>query len=93
MFMKKKQMSEYKFTLTFSLPSEEDEPASYLDALYESDCDDAIVGIGSSGSIALEFVREGKTVNSVVNSAIKDVKAAIPKADLIDTKSGLIGST
>lgn len=88
-----KQMNEYQFTLTFSLPSEKEDPAEYLDALYEADCDDAIVGTGASGSIALEFIREGKTANSVINSAIKNVKAAIPKAELIEAKPDLVGLT
>ncbi len=86
-------MNEYQFTLTFSLPGEDDDPAEYLDALYESGCEDAIVGTGASGSVALEFVREGKTANSVINSAIKDVKVAIPKANLIEAKPDLVGLT
>jgi len=87
-------MNEYQFTLTFSLSDEEAaDPESYLDALYEAGCDDAIVGTGASGSIALEFVRERKTANSVINSAIKDVKVAIPKAVLIEAKPDLVGLT
>ncbi len=88
-----KQMNEYQFTLTFSLPSDGNEPTEYLDALYESGCDDAIVGTGVTGSIALEFIREGKTANSVIKSAIKDVKASIPKAVLIEAKPDLVGLT
>ena len=73
-----KTMSEYEFTLTFSLPGEDDNPEQYLDALYESGCDDAVLGTGQPGTIGLDFVREAESAEDAVRSAIANVEAAIP---------------
>jgi len=86
-------MSNYEFTLTFSLPEPEDDPEQYLDALYEAGCDDTLVGIGQPGSIALEFVREAESATAAINSAIENVKAAIAGAKLIEAKPDLVGLT
>jgi predicted DNA-binding transcriptional regulator AlpA len=85
------QMSEYEFTLTFSLPEAEGQPEQYLDALYEAGCDDALIGIGQTGSIALEFVREADSANAAIGSAVENVKTAIPDAELIEAKPDLVG--
>ena len=86
-------MNQYEFTLTFSLQNAEDNPEQFLDALYEAGCDDALIGFGQPGSIALEFVREAKSAAAAVNSAIDNVKAAIPDAELIEAKPDLVGLT
>ena len=86
-------MSEYQFTLTFSLPNCEENAEQFLDALYEAGCDDALVGTGQSGSIALEFVREADSATAAINSAIQNVKAAIPGAELLEAKPDLVGLT
>tara|TARA_R110000796_G_scaffold131969_2_gene247427 strand:+ start:222 stop:470 length:249 start_codon:yes stop_codon:yes gene_type:complete len=71
-------MSEYQFTLTFSLPEGYENAEQYLDALYEAGCDDALIGTGQVGSIALEFVRDAESATVAINSAIENVKTAIP---------------
>lgn len=86
-------MNDYEFTLTFSLPEGQDDPEQYLDALYEAGCDDALIGTGQRGSIALEFVREADSATAAVESAIKNVKTAIPDAELIEAKPDLVGLT
>mgnify|MGYP001561638178 CR=1 FL=1 len=87
------QMSEYEFTLTFSLPKEQADPEQNLDALYEAGCDDALIGTGQPGSIALEFVRKAESAAAAVYSAIANVKAAIPGAELMEAKPDLVGLT
>ena len=87
------QMNKYEFTLTFSLSDTQDDPERYLDALYEAGCDDALVGTGQAGSIALEFVRKAESAAAAVNSAIASVKEAIPDAELIEVKPDLVGLT
>jgi len=47
-------MKEYKFTLKFSL---QDNPDAYIEKLGIEGCDDALIGIGQSGRIALNFTR------------------------------------
>lgn len=87
------QMNKYEFILTFALPEAQDNPERYLDALYEAGCDDALIGTGQPGSIALEFVREAESAAAAVNSAIANVKEAVPVAELIEVKPDLVGLT
>jgi len=82
-------MKEYDFILKFKLPADT-EASEYLTALYENGCDDAIVGIGKVGSIALDFTREAETVFEAIESAFSNVKATIPKAELIEAAPDLV---
>ena len=75
-------MTEYEFQLDFKLNQNED-PGQYLDALYESGCDDAAVGIGTPGRIRLDFIRTANDPIDALVSSIKDVVNAIPGARLI----------
>lgn len=84
-------MSVYEFTLTFSLP--EGDAEQYLDALFEAGCDDALIGTGQTGSIALDFIRDSESATVAVESAIANVKTAIPDTELIEVKPDLVGLT
>lgn len=77
-------MRKYEFVLTFRLPRADADPNTYLDALYEGGCDDAMVGTAKLGKIGLEFVRQAASAHDAVNSAIEDVKNAIPGAHLVE---------
>jgi len=85
-------MNEYEFTLKFSLPLSKESPEQYLEALGQA-CDDAIVGLGHTGRIALNFIRNEKNAVEAVLSAISDVKKAIPGAKLIEVTPDLVGVT
>ena len=52
-------MENYNFTLKFDLPNKNDHPDHFVDALYECGCNDALIGIGKVGKIALRFSRLG----------------------------------
>lgn len=82
-------MNEYEFTLKFSLPDNQADPAHFLDALAEAGCEDATVGIGRRGHIALSFVRQATTVHEAFVWATLDVQKAIPGAKLIETTPDL----
>lgn len=86
-------MNEYEFTLTFTLPDARNDPVQYLDALFETGCDDAVVGTGTVGTISLEFIRDADSATSAVESAIHAVHEAIPGANLIEAKPDLVGLT
>ena len=86
-------MNEYEFTLTFMLPDDQGDPEQHIDALFEAGCDDAVVGTGLSGSISLDFIREEKSAEDAVNSAIKNVTQAIPGAELLEAMPDLVGLT
>jgi len=46
-------MALYDFTLKFALGQQGADPESYVDRLYEAGCDDALIGIGKRGRIAV----------------------------------------
>jgi len=82
--------SEYDFTLTFALPDAVDSEA--LEArLFEADCDDAIVGIGQKGRLALNFTREAESAEAAILSALRDVKQAVPDARFVEAAPDLVG--
>ena len=85
-------MSEYEFTLKFKLPEENMEPEIYVDQLYESGCDDALIGIGKKGYIALDFIRESETAYKAISSAIEDVLKVIPQANIIEAAPDFVGT-
>lgn len=86
-------MSEYEFTLKFKLPDVEANGEEYLDALFEAGCDDAIIGLGHTGHIGLEFVREAESVEDAIYSAITAVKGAIDGVSLLEASPDIVGLT
>ncbi len=86
-------MSEFSFTLIFTLPQSRQDPALWLQALGENGCDDALAGTGVTGRIALHFIREAQTARQAVVSAIQDVKRIIPGAGLVEVTPDLVGLT
>lgn len=86
-------MKDYDFILKFELPDHDTDPEQFVDALYESGCDDASVGIGQQGRIALNFIRQSESALDAILSAISDVKKAIPGVKLIEATPDLVGLT
>lgn len=86
-------MKDYDFTLKFSLSSSSIDPEVYVEKLIANGCDDALIGIGQKGRIALDFTREAKSAFDAVLSALRNVKQAIPKAKLVEATPDLVGLT
>lgn len=86
-------MSEYEFTLKFRLPNASVDPEQFVDALAEAGCDDAAVGVGQQGRIALDFIREAPNALQAIVSAVKEVKSAIPGAELVEASPDFVGLT
>jgi hypothetical protein len=86
-------MTEYDFLLRFDLPDPSVDPERFVESLYEAGCDDATVGIGQQGRIALSFTREAPSATEAVASAIADVRKAIPGAKLVEATPDLVGLT
>lgn len=86
-------MNEYEFTLTFRLPDADTDPEQFIDALAEAGCDDAAIGIGQRGRIALNFARESTSALEAIVSAVQAVKAAIPGAELVEASPDFVGLT
>ena len=86
-------MTEYDFLLKFELPDPSVDAEQFIESLYEAGCDDATVGIGQHGRIALNFTREAPSAAEAVTSAIADVGEAIPGAKLVEATPDLVGLT
>ncbi len=86
-------MTKYDFTLRFALPSAGLDMDEVADRLYGHGCDDALVGIGHRGMIALDFTREAISPHVAVMSAITDVTKAVPGAILVAVAPDLVGVT
>ena len=76
-------MSEYQFSLEFSIKSPSTEIDAIVERLGKEGCTDALVGIGREGLINLDFTRESPSAIEAVKSALADVKRAIPEAQLV----------
>lgn len=75
---------ECTFTLTYQLPSDDNDMDAIMDCWAEEGCDDALVGVGQPGRLALEFVREAPSVHDAIKGAKEDMRRAVPNARLIE---------
>ena len=86
-------MNQYDFTLSFALPQKDVDPEVFVEQLYGDGCDDALIGIGQHGRIALDFTREASSAGEAVLSALSDVQRVIPGARLVEASPDLVGLT
>lgn len=84
---------EYIFTLKYQLSEDDCEHNAIIERLGEAGCDDALIGVGLPGRLALEFTRTATSAEAAVISALTDVKQAIPTAKLIEATPDLVGIT
>lgn len=82
---------DYIFTLKYQLNPDDQDVDILLARLAEAGCDDALVGIGQPGRLALEFTREASCAETAVKSALADVRNALPTATLIEVTPDLVG--
>lgn len=84
---------EYDFELKFKLAPGEARARELVERLGEAGCDDAVIGIGQPGRIALNFTRDATSAKRAVVSALRDVKKVIPRATLIETGPDFVSLT
>lgn len=84
---------EYTFTLKYQLDEHDSDRDALVERLGAAGCNDALVGIGQPGRLALEFTREARSAKSAVRSALADVKRVIPSARLIEAAPDFVGLT
>ena len=82
---------EYEFTLTYQLAPTDSDHEAIVERLGAAGCTDALVGTGHPGRVAIEFIREARSAQDAMNSALRDVHAAIPTAKLIEVSPDLVG--
>ena len=61
---------EYEFTLKYWLTTADSDADELVERLGAAGCDDALVGIGQPGRIALDFSREARSAQAAVVSAL-----------------------
>ncbi|MEO1673188.1 MAG: DNA-binding protein, partial [Cyanobacteria bacterium J06631_2] len=83
----------YEFALKFKLQDSDIDPDLYVESLYESGCDDAVIGTGKKGYIGISFIRESTSAYEAIASAVRDIKKAIPEAILVEAAPDLVGVT
>jgi hypothetical protein len=86
-------VNEYQFTLRFMLPSSDIVSDELVERLGDAGCDDALIGVGHAGRIALEFARGSESARAAILSAIRDVRSALPGAELIEVAPDIVGLT
>lgn len=86
-------MTEYDFTLRYSLASQDENLDHLVDRLHEAGCDDALIGLGGRGRLALDFTRESSSAFEAVSSATAAVRQAAPAAVLIEVAPDLVGAS
>ena len=84
---------EYHFTLKYQLADHDRDADGLVERLGENGCDDALVGIGQPGRLALAFTRDADNADQAVRSALADVRRAVPSASLIEVAPDLVGLT
>jgi len=86
-------MMEFNFTLKYRLPDAYDDGGMLEQRLVETGCDDALLGIGRPGRMALAFCREADNAGAALASALGDVQRAVPGAELVEVSPDLVGLT
>lgn len=84
-------MKEFEFTLKFALPDVATDTEALVDRLFAAGCDDALIGTGLPGRVALQFNRMAKSASEAVFGALAAVRKALPEARLIEASPDLVG--
>lgn len=84
---------DYIFTLKYRLPDEGADLDALAERLGSGGCDDALLGLGQPGRLALEFTRNAASARQAVLGAMADVRAAIPDAQLVEASPDFVGLT
>lgn len=84
---------DYEFTLKFKLAVDDTDIDELIERLADAGCDDAAVGTGQPGRIALNFTRDSASAEQAILGALTDVKKAVPQATLLEVTPDFVGLT
>ncbi|MEK6296786.1 MAG: DNA-binding protein, partial [Paraburkholderia tropica] len=84
---------EYVFTLKYQLAPEDSDHNVLVERLAQAGCDDATIGVGLPGRIALAFTRDSATAWEAIYTALQNVKEAVPSARLVEAAPDFVGLT
>ncbi len=86
-------MSEYEFTLRFDISQVAAAIDDCVESLGAGGCDDATIGVGIPGRLALMFARESASAEDAVMTALRDVETSLPHAVLVEATPDFVGIT
>ncbi len=86
-------MNEFDFTLVYDISNIIKPLNEIAEILYMSGCEDAIIGIGRAGQVAINFTRESSNALEAVTSAQNNVTSVLPQAKLIEATPDIVGLT
>ncbi|WP_341733360.1 hypothetical protein [Microcoleus sp. EPA2] len=86
-------MNEYDFTVKFNLEKSLANTDDFIEKLYAGGCDDALIGVGNKGYLALNFIRDASSAYEAISTAIHDVKRVVQGVTLIEAAPDLVGLT
>jgi predicted DNA-binding transcriptional regulator AlpA len=84
---------EYEFEFKFKLPAQDADAGALVERLGAAGCEDALIGVGQPGRIALQFTREADSAKQAILGALEEVKNVIPGAELIEAGPDFVGLT
>lgn len=84
---------EYTFTLNYQLADDAEDRDLLVERLAAAGCDDALIGLGVAGRMAMEFMREAPSAERAIESALQEVKSVMPSARLIEVAPDYVGLT
>lgn len=84
-------MPEFPFLVRLRLPAPHPSLEWIENRLALAGCTDALVGLGLPGRVALSFEREAESAGSALESALRDLQRALPKAELAEIEPDLAG--
>jgi len=68
----------FEFDLVFSLGGDEIDEADLLDRLFEAGCEDAVIGLGTPGLVAISLERSGADAETVIAHAARQIAPTLP---------------
>jgi hypothetical protein len=77
------EVQEFQFDVMIRLPQRCPDIEDVVDKLFESGCDDAVVGCGTPGLLGLAFIREGTDREAVIARAVSDALAGLPRGAVV----------
>jgi hypothetical protein len=86
-------MGEYEFTLRFDISQVAADIDDCVESLGAGGCDDATIGVGIPGRLALMFARDAASAEDAVITALRDVETALPEAILFEAAPDFVGIT
>lgn len=84
-------MSEFTFVLRYRLRESQRGVDEIIESLLAAGCDDASIGTGQPGRMALEFTREGASCAEALSSALADVARGCPEASFVEASPDFVG--